>query len=974
MEEKFRFEYSEKEDGYVLTKYIPLDQESGVLVPKQYEGKPVVRIGKSAFTYVELLKGVVVPNTVKKIDAHAFEGNKNLEEVVIPVMCDVELFAFTGSEKMVLCDLDEPELYKNFYIDGKRELWYDWSSPSAKGDLILPTRYKGVFVSRISKTSFYNNSKLKSVEIGGFYSIPDETFKFCSSLEKVVFHSGTKEIGNGAFYGTSALESVILPPSCTKIGDSAFSSCGCKTLILNEGLREIGAQAFSYAENIEEVVIPSSCREIGEEAFYRCKNLKRVIFHAEAPRIEIHPKAFAKSGIQRIVLPAANKWTKPFKMGMFTSDLIPEYHKSDKEEIYHYPLKHEREIAKRQEDDIYFFHSSRHGGYLVDGYKGTDERLIIPEEYQGEPVVGIRYQAFEKVGPHSIMLPKTCRYIEQYAFSNNPDIKHIGIYGNPGELKVDKNAFCGALYIKGEEDVTYYDIPEIQEKVGIWEIPSDKELEVISDPFVEEGWILTGYHGKSKYINLPELCRGIPITRIGKYAFLYSDMKGIKIPNKCQVIDEHAFSYCENLEIVEMENSQIQQIEFMAFRNCTALKEVTIPKTCRKIDKDAFAGCTCRQRKPENNGEQHIDEKKVCVQVKQNFEYIYNEEGEYYILSKCITNGEEVIVPDEHQGKRVGEIGEGAFRGQETIRKVVLPINCLKIGSEAFAGVANLEYIVMSRFCEWEAESFDDSSKIHFQLVWWIDENIESPCERYIYEEIYDRFVYRHFSDEDFYTITKYLEREDEREVTIPERYNGKDVGRIGMRAFVGCKAVEKVVIPSTCRTIGRDAFKGVKSLKQVEFSEGLEKISEGAFADSGLNKMKIPFTCKEIGDAAFARTKIVRVVIPGSVTKLGAMAFSKCEELEEVFIRNGVKRLEHSTFSGTEALERIQLPKSLEVIGEWCFEKSGIQEIKMPSNVEEIGENCFENSRLKKVILSKEMKGVAVNFGGSDLIKLEIE
>ncbi len=80
-------------------------------------------------------------------------------------------------------------------------------------------------------------------------------------------------------------------------------------------------------------------------------------------------------------------------------------------------------------------------------------------------------------------------------------------------------------------------------------------------------------------------------------------------------------------------------------------------------------------------------------------------------------------------------------------------------------------------------------------------------------------------------------------------------MGRRKLRsaAFQGCTLLERIIIPSTVKVIGRYAFYCCAQLRNVELCEGLERIHWEAFQGcTSLERINIPSTVKAIGVTAF--------------------------------------------------------------------------------------------------------------------------
>lgn len=98
----------------------------------------------------------------------------------------------------------------------------------------------------------------------------------------------------------------------------------------------------------------------------------------------------------------------------------------------------------------------------------------------------------------------------------------------------------------------------------------------------------------------------------------------------------------------------------------------------------------------------------------------------------------------------------------------------------------------------------------------------------------------------------------------------------IAPRAFEGCAALRRVILPESLRQIGEMAFSGCSHLRLL--------------------------------------------TIPGGVQRVGTLAFAKCSQLERVRIEPGVVQLGPSCFSKCAALKRVEMPSSVTQIGGGAF------------------------------------------------------
>ena len=116
-------------------------------------------------------------------------------------------------------------------------------------------------------------------------------------------------------------------------------------------------------------------------------------------------------------------------------------------------------------------------------------------------------------------------------------------------------------------------------------------------------------------------------------------------------------------------------------------------------------------------------------------------------------------------------------------------------------------------------------------------------------------------------------------EVVIPNT-----VEEIGEDAFSSFDSLEKVNIPKSVKTIGRNAFRRC-ALTAVDISGPIKEIREYVFACcDALTAVRIPDTVTKIHDCAFDRcTSLTSIDIPKSVAKIGYMAFNRCESLSAI-------------------------------------------------------------------------------------------
>ena len=143
-------------------------------------------------------------------------------------------------------------------------------------------------------------------------------------------------------------------------------------------------------------------------------------------------------------------------------------------------------------------------------------------------------------------------------------------------------------------------------------------------------------------------------------------------------------------------------------------------------------------------------------------------------------------------------------------------------------------------------------------------------------------------------------------EIGILDRFSveGKEyvVDKIGDYAF-STLDIKSVVIPSSVKSIGMDAFSGCVSLSDLFLSEGLISIEDNAFCGChSLTYLLLPEGLETIGFESFTLcSKLKSVSIPSSVTNIDVYAFLYCSSLTDVYCyAENVPQTGEEVFSNT--------------------------------------------------------------------------
>ena len=143
-----------------------------------------------------------------------------------------------------------------------------------EGDKRLTSVYIPESVTCIEEKAFYDCDKLTNVSIpDSVTEIGNNAFASCDSLKTLVLPKGLKSIESKLFWFCAKLESITIPGSVATVGSGAFGSCSrLVSVVIEEGVTTI-EDAFNNCASLESVAIPASVTKINRTAFNNCDNL-----------------------------------------------------------------------------------------------------------------------------------------------------------------------------------------------------------------------------------------------------------------------------------------------------------------------------------------------------------------------------------------------------------------------------------------------------------------------------------------------------------------------------------------------------------------------------------------------------------------------------------------------------------------------------------------------------------------------------
>lgn len=287
---------------------------------------------------------------------------------------------------------------------------------------------------------------------------------------------------------------------------------------------------------------------------------------------------------------------------------------------------------------------------------------------------------------------------------------------------------------------------------------------------------------------------------------------------------------------------------------------------------------------------------------------------EMTILSNV--NMETITIADYHYyvygSKEANTIPTDAFAGKNTLIRVVLPKNLIKIGSSAFSGCYNLQSI-----------GYIPDSVIH------IEDSAFRDCQELQY-------------------------------INIPTKLE-----ILGGQLFQGCLKLQwnSLPLPNTLKEIGSYLFVSQGGGRAPKFNnvtltlpDGLEKLGAGAFWGCGLvGELKIPNKITDIPNDCFALNGFTGTpILPKGLVSIGKSAFENNSFTGELIIPDGVISIKERAFVGAGFSGHLVLPETLVELGPRAFANTGFQgTVELPSEISIVKNGLFDGcNKITKAVL----------------------
>ncbi len=709
----------------------------------------------------------------------------------------------------------------------------------------IPSSYLTMPVARIQSSGFANQTHVTKINIPDtVLEIGDGAFAGCASLTELnIYDAGNS---SDAFMSEGgilfAIDRYTSNLSLFKMPDGIVGK-----YTVPDNVVSIASTAFE-GSGITEVIISANVTNIGVEAFANSK-LTRITFADGSKALAISERAFMNTGLTEINLPAR-----------LTSIAL-----------------------KRLEI------CSVTSGYTTTIEPVTDTSKATDAFYGCTELVTITVDSASK----------TYKAIGNVLFSADAKTLLYAPYTLSGAYTVPVNTQTigdGAFYGTGITEVT---IANTVTNIGEGAFFANTSLVTVRfSELASVGGITIGRYAFGttsvienalKYFIINDNTK---IQTICDYAFYYSkSLEEIHISQFTTSIGKEAFAFCRGATSIDFSvgneiSNAVLQIGENAFKS-VPVASITLGSSLREFPTSAFSDTS----------------KLAEILVADGHDSLVSIDGVLYtkvggqphtLIVFPDAKGGAFVIPDG-----VVEIANDAFKYKKLLQSVTIPASVVKIGSSAFEQgyETALAEIIFTGTPEAGAELIiGDKAFYNAGLV----SSITLPSHT------------KSIGENVFYQLGL-------RVTGAPSITLNEGLEHIGASAYAKTR-IEAVVIPSSVKTIGKSAFASITTLTSVSFgtSSELIEIGERAFYGCPISSIVIPASVEVIGTLAFASGISFEENDSGDVV---ISSGSSAGGLQSVTFEAGssLKTISAFAFAGS-GIQSIVIPKSVTYVGAYAF------------------------------------------------------
>ncbi|MDE6200731.1 MAG: leucine-rich repeat domain-containing protein [Clostridiales bacterium] len=598
--------------------------------------------------------------------------------------------------------------------------------------------------------------------------------------------------------------------------------------------------SFNGNTTVTKVTIPDSVTVIGGSTFARTVNLTEVVFSDNLTELGVN--AFLDSGIKSVVLPSTVKriGAQAFsKAKNLTEFKIADDAPLEELESYTFTecsalntvqlpaaLKRIGQFVFRDCTSLESVHFEHVEIIDVQGFKGCVKLSSVDF---GDSLKEIEMNAFENTALESVILPDTLTRMGSRAFKDCSQLKTVYI---------PENTFMYGSVLEGCLNVETLTIPSRAEDIEFM-FSLDGDTDDYSDLLphfttlhivgTKELW--SGYG--SNFTKLENITLDDRISYVGKDCFKNTAWYN-NLPNGIVYLDNVVLGYKgdEPTGTLTLKEGTVG-IANNAFTDCAGITKVEWQSSIRFIGYEAFSGCDIA--------------------------------GEVALPSTIEVYGDSCLKGNDKITKLTLVFAEDTTLKTlfETVPDALteVVVNGSLLPKGALIGAAHVTEVTLS----------DDITEI---------------------------------SDNAFYYCSAL------------SAVRLGNVTRIGKAAFKYCRAITGITIPDTVVEIGDEAFYST-ALTTVTLGENVKSLGKSAFAYNGkLTTVVTNDKLEIINDSAFKSCgKLTSINFGSALKTIGQSAFHYCSVLENVRLNNGLQYIGQWAFAQTK-LQSLVIPKTVTYVG----------------------------------------------------------
>lgn len=406
------------------------------------------------------------------------------------------------------------------------------------------------------------------------------------------------------------------------------------------------------------------------------------------------------------------------------------------------------------------------------------------------------------------------------------------------------------------------------------------------------------------YSSLESITINDGVTRIGDYVFSRSRLGSIVVPDSVTEIGTFAFS--TNILSEVTLGSGLTEIGRI-FHQC-GIKEIVIPDSVTAIKEQAFEECYYLKKVVLGKGVKTVEPTAFfgCDQLEEFYGDCVTEDHRYVVIdgelvATALYGLTEIVIP-AHVTKiaRGACAKDGNFAYNSPLERIVIHDEVTTIGNSAFVNNISqslylgkkVNQIGISAFTQYpnyyikriDISDLDAWCRIKFLknetgAISYGSTPVENGTKVYLNGELITDVVFpAELNEVGQMTFLNW------KQLNSVELHDG--ITSIGDSAFRLCTSLKSISIPQSVTSIGSFAFQSCTSIESINIPSGVKTINSYTFSSCSNENVNIIISegVEVISNAAFASSGITSIIIPASVTELYYDAFNYCSNLSSVY------------------------------------------------------------------------------------------